>query len=78
MFVEGDLVMIIRSDGMGIVEGAPPALVLRSYLGRPSHLLNTPDNMRDRTFVYDILFMGKIERSIDGEWLKQVSVFRRR
>ena len=69
MFYCGDLVLIIKSDGSGHVANAPPALVIRGYLGRPNYLSSTPDNMRDKKMVYDILFNGSIERRIDGDWL---------
>jgi|TARA_Y100000817_G_C16442838_1_gene361492 hypothetical protein len=63
MFDVGQLVIIIRSDGLGPVE-APPALIVKKYMDIPKSLLQT-----ENIIVYDILFMGSIEKRIDGEWL---------
>jgi len=59
----GQLAIIIRSDGLGPVE-APPALVIRRYMDIPKSVLQT-----ESVIVYDILFMGIVEKRIDGEWL---------
>ena len=63
MFDVGQLVIIIRSDGRGPVK-APPAMVVRRYMDIPRSVLQI-----DSIIVYDILFMGIVERKIDGEWL---------
>ncbi len=63
----GQLVIIIRSDGTGPVEDAPPALVLKRYVDIPKSALQT-----ERVVVYDILFMGSVERKIDGRWLSHI------
>lgn len=68
MFNVGDLVRIVGSDGTGPVPDAPPALILRGYTGFPSDGATDTGEM----VVYDILFMGRIEYAISGEWLVKV------
>ena len=64
----GALVRIIGSDGRGPVPDAPPAMVIRRYDGFPSNGVHGSGEM----VVYDILFMGRIEYAISGEWLSLI------
>jgi hypothetical protein len=68
MFDVGVLVRIIGSDGRGPVPDAPPAMVIRRYDGFPSDGVHGSGEM----VVYDILFMGRIEYAISGEWLSLI------
>lgn len=67
MFKIGDLVIIIRSDGLGPVD-APPALVINIYEGIPSEIVSVDFNL-----VYDLFFMGVIEKRIDGRWISRLT-----
>jgi len=66
MFNIGDLVIIIRSDGLGPVD-APPALVINIYEGIPNDVETV-----DLNLVYDLFFMGVIEKRIDGRWISRL------
>jgi hypothetical protein len=68
MFDIGEIVIIIGSDGRGPVPDAPPAMILNKYYGFPSAGVEGSGDM----IVYDILFMGRIEYAISGEWLEKV------
>jgi hypothetical protein len=60
--------MIVGSDGRGPVPDAPPAMVVRRYDGFPSDGVHGSGEM----IVYDILFMGRVEYAISGEWLTPI------
>jgi len=64
----GALVRIIGSDGRGPVPDAPPAMVIKRYDGFPSDGVHGSGEM----VVYDILFMGRVEYAISGEWLQKI------
>jgi len=68
VFNIGDIVIIIGSDGRGPVPDAPPAMILNRYTGFPSGDIKGTGEM----IVYDILFMGRIEYAISGEWLEVI------
>ena len=63
--------MIIGSDGRGPVPDAPPALILNRYTGFPSGDIEGSGEM----VVYDILFMGRVEYAISGEWLTLIEKY---
>ena len=68
MFNIGDIVLIVGSDGRGPVTNSPPAMILKIYDGFPSDGVHGSGEM----VVYDILFMGRVEYAISGEWLQKV------
>jgi len=72
MFDVGDMVIIIGSDGRGPVPNAPPAMIISRYSGFPNILPGSPLSGSCDMIVYDILFMGRVEYAVSGEWLVKV------
>ena len=64
----GDLVVLLRSDGMGPVTGSPPAIIVKKYKGIPEDL----QYHEQSETVYDILFNGNIEMKVAEEWLRKL------
>ena len=64
-FIAGDLVKLVASDGETKLSKFPPGLIIRSYMGHPLDL----SNKKEPRLVYDLLFAGIVETSVDAEWL---------
>ena len=67
MFSVGDIVVLVSSIDGNHIDGSPPALILRKYIGYPKDFINRE---KPET-VYDILFDGDVESSVSECWLKK-------
>ena len=76
-FKKGDLVRIVSSINSSVCYG-PPAVIIRGYIGDPKILLYNEEENRKWVVddgihsreVYDIMYKGKIEEAVLGEWLE--------
>lgn len=59
----------MTTDSDEPVDGMPPGLIVRSYLGQPNDVI---EHKCDR-LIYDLYFNGNIEVAVDHEWLMLIS-----